>query len=205
MPKPRARKLTVDFTGVEAGGRRSVPDGNYTGTVSKITEEEGSESGQPYLKWVFKITGPTHKGAQIYHNTSLQPQALFNLKALLEAMGADGLDGEFELDLGSYIDEEVGFEIVNEEYQGKASPKITAFMPASEVGDENGDTPEEAGSSKPAAKANGSFKIGAKVQFKDEDGRVKKGIITGLSGDEATVDVKGEPWDVEVAELSAAD
>jgi hypothetical protein len=203
MPKPRARKLTVDFTGVESGGRRSIPDGVYSAAVAKITEEEGSESGQPYLKWVFKVTGPTCKGAQVYHNTSLQPQALFNLKNLLEAMGADDLDGEFELDLGSYIDEEVGFEIVNEEYQGKPSPKIVAFMPASEVSSVQGE--DQHTDEKPASKGNGSFKTGQKVQFKDEDGRVKKGVITSLKGDEATVDVKGEPWDVEVAELSVAD
>lgn len=204
MPKPinRKKKISVDFSGVESGGgARAIPDGRYVGEIKKIEQKEGEDSGKPYLKWLFSTLKPDHKGAGVYHNTSLQPQALFNLKNLLETMGVEVPDGELDLEIDEYIGNEVGYEIVNEDYQGKQSPKVVAFFPPDELDEEDGPK-KEANDEKPSK---GKFKKGAKVQFNDDDGRTKKGIITAIDGDEITVDVKGEEWTVEADDLSASD
>ena len=55
--------VTVDFTGIESGGR-AVADGNYVLEVISIEEKESSE-GNPYLAWKWKVTddGP-YKGGK---------------------------------------------------------------------------------------------------------------------------------------------
>jgi hypothetical protein len=210
MPKPVSKKkVTVDFAGVESGGgSRAIPDGRYVGEVKKVVQKEGESSGKPYLNWLFNTLRPHHKGAGVYHNTSLQPQALFNLKNLLEAMGVDVDDGEMELALEEYVDMEVGYEIVNEEYQGKQKPQIVAFFPPDELEEgEAEEEPEKEADEEEAPKKGikSAFKKGSKIQFDDEDGRTKKGVITSIDGDEVTVDVKGEEWTVELSDLSAQD
>jgi len=73
--KTKKNVLKIDFTNVEPGGK--VPEGDYPVRVREVTVEESS-SGNPYLKWIFEIIDGKHKGKVLYHNTSLQPQALFN-------------------------------------------------------------------------------------------------------------------------------
>ncbi len=48
MAKKPAKKggVSVDFTGVEAGGGRAVPDGEYVAEVDEVTVETSAESGQ---------------------------------------------------------------------------------------------------------------------------------------------------------------
>src|SRR5271170_3613659 len=94
--------VSIDFSGVESGGGRAIPDGNYTVEVTEVTEEESSE-GNPYLKWIYKVATGSHKGARIYDNTSLQPQALWRLKTLLECFGEEVPDSSMDLDLEGLV------------------------------------------------------------------------------------------------------
>jgi hypothetical protein len=138
MVKKATSALKVDFTGVEAGGGFNVPDGQYVLAVTGVTQKKGAESGNPYLSWEFKVDSGKYKNRKIWDNTSLQPQALWKLRGLLECMGLDVEDGEFEIDLGDLEGELVGAEIVNEKYEGKDKPKVANYMPAEDVDD--GDT-----------------------------------------------------------------
>lgn len=204
MAKPMGRKkLKVDFTGVEAGGARSCPDGRYVAKVTKVTQETSDNSGKDYLKWELSVDRPHHKGARLYNNTTLQPQGLFALKRFLECLGADVSEGEMDLDLGEYPDMEIGVEVVNEEYQGKTRPQVADVFPPEEL-EESEETETETEAPAKSDKASG-FKKGSKVQFEDEDGKIKKGVVLKIEGDEATVDVKGEEWNVDLAELNAQD
>lgn len=192
--RPVAKKVKVDFTGVEAGGR-ALPDGYYRAKCKEVSQEIGESSKQPYIKWVWGIQG----GGQAFDNISLQPQALFKLKGLLEAMGVDVPDGTAELDLAEYVGFEVGLEIVNEEYQGKKRPKVVGYMPVDQVTDGEAVATESAPSGKSSA-----FKAGHRVKFKDEDGKFKTGTITSVSADTAAIDVNGEEWEVGFSELETA-
>lgn len=224
MPKPMRRKgssVTVDFSGVESGGGRAVPDGNYTVRVKEITEEE-SRDGNPYLKWIWTVTEGPCKGANIYDNTSLQPQALWRLKTLLECLGQEVPDSSLDLNLGDLVGSETDAEITNETYEGKQKPRITGFLgeggaasstkttpskaKKNEEESEEEDSDEEEEEEKPSKKKTKSakFKVGQKVKFDDDDGKTQRGTITSIDGDESTVDVKGEEWTIDLAELEAA-
>jgi hypothetical protein len=117
--------LSIDFDGVEAGGR-AVADGNYDAVLVTITEEE-SDSGNAYLSCKWKLTSGSAKGATVYDNCSVLPQSLWRLRGMLEAMGIDVPDGVLDLDIDDLVDLECNLEITNEEYEGRDKPRVTAF------------------------------------------------------------------------------
>src|SRR5690606_15434933 len=79
------RIIEIDMTGVEVGGGR-LADGIHKVRVEEVTAEISTSSGKPYLAWKFRTVNGSHR---LYHNTSLQPQALFNLKQVLIALGIE--------------------------------------------------------------------------------------------------------------------
>lgn len=198
MPKRASGKgVQVDFTGVESGGGRAVADGEYLAEVRSVSEEESSE-GNPYLKWVWKVIEDGEaKGATLYDNTSLQPQALWRLKTLLEVIGFDIPERAMTLDLKGLVGKKAKLEVTNEDYKGKQRPRVTGFSMIA------------VGSAKAAPKKkdeddeSSSFKVGQKVKFKDEDGKVYKGRVADSEGDTVTVDVDGEEWEVEAENVTA--
>jgi hypothetical protein len=249
--KGKKSGLSVDFTGVESGGR-AIKDGTYRAEVVECEEKE-SEEGNPYLNWKFKLTPKKGPAVLVYDVTSLQPQALWRLRLLLETIGEEIPDGVMDLDPPSYIGRELEVEITNEKYEGRDKPRITGFMALTEEGeeDENEESEEEEdeeeeeseeedaeedeeeedeeesedeeeededeeeeeeeeekpkAGKKPAGKTVSSkFKVGAKVKFKDEDGKFVKGVVTSNDGRKATVeDADGDEWEVETSELKAA-
>lgn len=122
--------IKVDFTGVESSGK--VAEGRQLAEVAEV-ELRNSESGNDYLNW--KLKAP---GGNIYHTTSLQPQALWNLRNMLEALGLEVPDSTLELDLSEYPGMELGIEVENEVYQGKKRPVIIDLFPADDLDDEGG-------------------------------------------------------------------
>lgn len=133
MAKKRNKKknvLKVDFTNVEPGGK--VPEGDYPVVVKEITVEE-SQSGNPYLKWVFSVADGRHKGKQLYHNTSLQPQALFNLRNTLEALGMEVPQKAIQLDLDNLIGLKAAVAVEVEQYQGKERSRVVEVFPLEEL------------------------------------------------------------------------
>ena len=155
MVKKTSNSVKVDFTGVETGGFE-VPDGPYVLAVQVVTQKKSQESGNPYLAWEFKVDEGKYKGRKIWDNTSLQPQALWKLRSMLECMGMDIEDGEFELDLSDFEGMKVGAEIANEKYQGKDKPRVVGYMPEEDV---DGDTEEEEEEKKPAVKKTETKKV----------------------------------------------
>jgi len=84
--KAKGRKISIDMTGVEAGGVL-VPEGDYAVKASEVEKETSDNSGADYLRRELEITKGKYKGKKLFTNTSLQPKALWNLKGLLEAAG----------------------------------------------------------------------------------------------------------------------
>lgn len=142
MPKVASKKtpakskgISVDFTGVES--RVLLPEGDYQLEVSELTQEE-SESGNPYLKWVFLTVDedPKLNSKKVYHNTSLLPQALWNLRNLLETLGIEVPDAAIEIDPEELIGLSFMGTLVHEDYNGKAQVRLTEYMPLSEEEEE---------------------------------------------------------------------
>ena len=133
----KSNSIKVDFTGVESSGKLEA--GRQILTVDGVPEMKTSEnSGNDYINWKMKGEGGT-----VYHTTSLQPQALWNLRNLLEAMGQEVPDGAIDLDLDDYDGMELGAEIDHETYQGKKKPVIVDLFPIDELDGEEGPEEEE--------------------------------------------------------------
>lgn len=141
--KNKGAGIKVDFTGVEASGK--VAEGRQLLTVDGTPEVKTSEnSGNDYINWKFKAAG-----GSIYHTTSLQPQALWNLRNVLESLGLEVPEGPLDLDLADMDGLTCGGEVEHEAYQGKKRPRLIDIFPAEELDE------EEAEEEKPKGKAKG--------------------------------------------------
>lgn len=137
----RSKKTTLDFSNVET--RVKVEEGEYEVAVEECEEKEGQVA--PYLAWKFKIDeGSESDGGVLYLNTSMSEAALWNLKALFEALGIE-VDGEMEVDPSEYVGERCMVSIELETFEGKKRPRIVDFWAVPKKG-------------KPAAKGKASAK-----------------------------------------------
>lgn len=135
--KKKGRTVDVDLSDVESGGL--VPEGAVVATVKEVTQEEGADSGAPYLAWKFKTDHGT-----LFHNTSLQKQALFNLRNLLEALNVEIPDTAMQLDLDEMEGLSCIAEVSHEEHKGKTRARCAGFMKLEEPssGDDDDDEDE---------------------------------------------------------------
>jgi len=140
----KGEKVTVDFTGVtgKSGGSK-VPEGDYVAQVNKVTQEYGQQSNKPYLQWELQIVEGKQKGKKLWHKTSLQPQALFNLRNTLEALEMEVPQSALELDLGDLVNSLLGVSVEIEIYQGKEQSRVIDVFPAADISEELSDEDEE--------------------------------------------------------------
>lgn len=133
------RVVNLNMKDVSVGG--VITEGEYIVTVDEVSVEE-SQQGNQYLKWVFKVIDGPQKNSKIYHNTSLLPQSLFNLKNLLIALGVPVPDKAFQLNLDECEGCNCGVTITHETYDGKKRSRVTDVFPldASDVeGEDDGE------------------------------------------------------------------
>lgn len=213
--------VTIDFTGVESGFDR-VPEGDYVLEVTKATIDNSGDSEHDYVAWTYKIVGGSKEGKTIGDITSFAPKALFRLKNLLEAMGAEIPDGDFEFEPDDWIGQTVGATVTDEEYNGKTRSRPSSYFDASDVseeepGEEEEEEAEEEESDEEESEEeeseeeeeeeseeeeSDSWSEGDAVSFKMGK-KVLKGKITGFSddGDFANVKVGKEEYEVEIENL----
>lgn len=134
------RVLNLNMKDVSVGG--VIPEGEYAVTVDEVSVEE-SQQGNQYLKWVFKVLDGKQKGSKIYHNTSLLPQSLFNLKNLLIALGVPVPDKAFQLNLDECEGCNCGVTITHETYDGKKRSRVTDVFPLDSTEVEDDDDSED--------------------------------------------------------------
>lgn len=140
MARANSRKpktaIKVDFTGVEASGNH--PEGRFLFTVDGVPEVKTSEnSGNDYINWTLKSDH-----GKVWHMTSLAPQALFNLRNVLESMGLEVEQAAMDLDLTEYDGLTLGAEIEHEVYQGKKKARVIDIFPESELDGEEEEKPK---------------------------------------------------------------
>lgn len=140
LKKRKGNVVSVDFTGVESGGR-ACPDGTFKAEITSAVEEESS-TGNPMVVAKFKILSGKGKGALIYDNLSLQPQALFRLKALCEAVGLEA-DGASDIDLDELVGQEILVDVENETYEGKKRPRAVGYAAIDSASEEEESEEEE--------------------------------------------------------------
>jgi hypothetical protein len=120
-------RVKVDMSKVEEGGGPLCPPGEYAAKIVK-GEVKKSSKGKPMISWELKgVTGDA-KGKKLYHNTSLQPQALFNLRNMLVACGIKVPKSAIVVDTEQMVGKTVGITVDEEEYKGKMRPRIVEFF-----------------------------------------------------------------------------
>lgn len=115
--------ITLDLSDVEVLGRFHE-DGDYPLKVVEVEQKEGDK--YDYLSWLLECTGDP-EGARVYNNTSLSPQSLWNVRAMLEAVGYDIPDSEFDLDPSELVGLELMGKVEMEDYEGKPRPRLVDF------------------------------------------------------------------------------
>ena len=209
--------IAVDFSETES--QASLPEGDFLFEVEDVEQKTSESSGNDYLSLTFKVAEGEFKGKKVWHNCSLQPQALFNLRGVLEALGFEVPQGVMELDPADMIGETCGGTVQLEVYEGKKRPRIVEFFSADELGEEAQEeapakpaAEPEAPAAKPAAKKKAapkeepadepSIEIGSKVSFIDDEGDEQLGKVTAIEDDTATVKVGKEEWEISLSELT---
>ena len=139
--KGKSKNVTVDLSGVETS-RKAIPEGNYVVSVNDASIETSSKNNE-YIKFEFEVIEGSHKGAKLYHNCSLQPQALFNLKGVLEALGFTIPTKAFDLDLSELLGLECEVEVGHETYEGKKRARILEFISPDEEEDDDDEDDED--------------------------------------------------------------
>jgi len=120
--------LTVDFSNVKDGGFARVKPGEYAVKVLKV-EYKVSDNDKPYLFWELEIISGGSEGKKIGHITSLQEQALFNLRNVLLACKINVPKSALKLDLKKLIGLVFGVVIDDGEYKGKVRSEVVDVFP----------------------------------------------------------------------------
>lgn len=135
--------VNLDLSGVEVS-RKAIPEGTYAVVVNKA-ELTKSREGNNMIKMEFEVTEGPHKGAKLFENCSLQPQALFKLKSVMLALGMDIPEGSFDLDTNDLVGLNCEVEVGHETYEGKKRARILEYINAEEAdeGEEDSDDSED--------------------------------------------------------------
>lgn len=121
----KKKTIKINFEGVETG-TKTLPEGSYVVKVSSV-EVKSSSNNTDYLAFTFEVVEGKYKKSKLFHNCSLQPQALFNLKTVLLALQYEMDSVEFDLDLDMLVDLECEVEVIHEMYEGKKKARIVEF------------------------------------------------------------------------------
>jgi hypothetical protein len=104
-------RINVRLGDVESGFQ-TYPEDTYLVEIQEKTRIGKSQEGEPKIIWIAKIMEGEYEGKYLNWNTSLQDQALWNLKGLVEALGLefdeDGFDLEDTFGLQVAVDVTVG-------------------------------------------------------------------------------------------------
>lgn len=140
-----ARKLKLDFTGVESYSRCS--EGIHRAKVAEI-QEKTSQGGDDMLQIAMEVVAGADKGCRVFDNCVLTDKALWKFKQLLSALGVK-CDGKVAVDLDGLIGKTCDIEVFHEEYNGQTRAKIsnyskvTASADADDDDDDDDDEEEE--------------------------------------------------------------
>ena len=139
--KGRNDSVNVDLSGVESS-RKTIPEGTYTLTVN-AANQKNSSNNNPMIVFEFEVADGPYKGVPLYENCSLQPQALFKLKSVLEALGFEIPNKAFDLNLRDLIGLTCEVEVGHEVYEGKKRARILEYLTPDLDDEEDGEDDDE--------------------------------------------------------------
>lgn len=134
-----ARKLKLDFTGVESFSRCS--EGIHRAKVAEI-QEKTSQGGDDMLQVAMEVIAGADKGCRVFDNCVLTDKALWKFKQLLSALGVK-CDGKVAVDLDGLIGKTCDIEVFHEEYNGQTRAKISNYSKVAASADAEDDDDDE--------------------------------------------------------------
>ncbi len=145
-----AKKMRIDFGGVDkeirrGGSRVHIPEGDYILKIVDASEETGEKSGAKYLRWTFQVHEGEHKGKRLRMNTSLKPDALWNLRNLIHAALGKNVAGKaVNFDPETLYGKVVGGAVEDNEFNDRISSQVASVFPRDEANPvEDSDEEEE--------------------------------------------------------------
>ena len=121
--------IKVDMRGVGEGGGARVEPGDYIVKAKKVAPKT-SEKQKPYLEFTLAIAKGSSKGTIILDRCSLQSQALWRLRNVMQAMGTKVPEKVIKIKLKTLLGKEFGVTLDDEEYKGSTrSIVVDVFAP----------------------------------------------------------------------------
>lgn len=128
--------VTLNFADTGDIEYGAIPSGKYhakiTGGEMREAGPNSKNPGSQYVNWEFTIQQGEFESRKVWTNTSLLPQALFGLKALLLASGKytkEDLAGELNFDIDSLTSADVVITVGQREYNGDIRNEVKRFNP----------------------------------------------------------------------------
>lgn len=92
--------IKIDMEGAGSGNDyEAFAAGDYHANIKEIKlSQKAGPSGYHYLEWIFNQIEGQNENRMLWFIASLSPNALWRLKAVLERLGVDVPEGEFEFD-----------------------------------------------------------------------------------------------------------
>ena len=134
-----ARKMKVDFTGVESYQR--VSEGIHRAKISEI-QEKTSQGGDPMLQIAFEVIKGDDKGNKVFDSLVLTDKALWKFKSLLQVLNMK-CEGKVAVDLDNMIGKVLDINVIHEEYNGVTRAKISEYTKANDSKSSVDDDDEE--------------------------------------------------------------
>ena len=91
-------RINVKLDDVSSSGFEVFPDGSYRVEIQPSSKLTQFKSGSAGIRWIGRCVEGEMEGKLISWNSSLLPEALWNLKSQLEAMGFEWDEEGFELE-----------------------------------------------------------------------------------------------------------
>ncbi len=109
--------VEVDFTGVTSGAGFLEP-GVYRAQVESVEQRDGKN--YPGLSWTWSSVEPDTQGQRADLFTSLSPKALWVLKGILEAFGAEIPQSAMRFDTNRLVGKQAMIKVINEPWTDAA-------------------------------------------------------------------------------------
>lgn len=141
MAARKTDSVSVDFSETPKGG--NVPEGQYPAHIVEVKKAISKASKEPQLIFTFGLEGKKVKGKELMFYASLQPQALFNLRDILEALGEEIPEGVAKLKISEWVGGKVYVDVADDEYNGRPQSKIVRVLPREDDNDEEEEEEEK--------------------------------------------------------------
>lgn len=138
--------VVADFGHKEAkssGRSARVPEGDYVAKIVDAKKGEAKSSGNTMITWTLEIIEGKYKGKKLITRTVMTPKALFFLRNLLEALGAEVPEKASKIRYKKYVGKKIGITVEDDEYENKMKSEVSDFLDPDMVGADEEDDDEE--------------------------------------------------------------